>query len=78
MEDKYLIYKINNSQFNGQPDYFFKSSGPMAQVATNMDQDGSENHTIWGGFLMALIHKVLFIKHWHYSYIIQPCRSFWD
>ena len=22
-EDKYLIYKINSSQFNGQPDYIF-------------------------------------------------------
>ena len=29
-EDKYCIYKINNSQFNGQPDYVFKSSAPMA------------------------------------------------
>ena len=29
-EDKYLIYKINNAQFNGEPDYVFKSSAPMA------------------------------------------------
>ena len=29
LEDKYLIYKINNSQFNGEPDYMFKSSHPM-------------------------------------------------
>ena len=28
-EDKYLIYWINNSQFNGQPNYIFKSSVPM-------------------------------------------------
>ena len=39
-EDKYLIYEINNSQFNGQPDYVFKSSAPMAQLAIDMDQDG--------------------------------------
>ena len=41
-EDKYLIYKINNSQFNGQPDYVFKRSVPMAQLAIDMDQDGLE------------------------------------
>ena len=39
-EDKYLIYKINNSQLNGQPDYTFKSSAPMAQLAIDMDQEG--------------------------------------
>ena len=42
-EDKYLIHKINNSQFNGQPDYIFKSSAPMTQVAIDMDQDGLEH-----------------------------------
>ena len=42
-EDRYLIYKINNSQFNGQPDYIFKSSAPMAQLAIDMDQDGLEH-----------------------------------
>ena len=43
MEDKYLIYKINNLQFNREPDYVFKSSTPMAQLATDMDQDGPEH-----------------------------------
>ena len=33
MEDKYLIHKINNSQFNGEPDYVFKSSTLMAHLA---------------------------------------------
>ena len=42
-EDKYLIYKINNLQFNGQPDYIFKSSAPMAQLVTDMDQDGPQH-----------------------------------
>ena len=42
-EDKYLIYKINNSQFNGQPDYIFKSSAPMAQLPIYMDQNGLEH-----------------------------------
>ena len=42
-EDKYLIYRINNSQFNGQPDYIFKSSAPVAQLAIDMDQDGLEH-----------------------------------
>ena len=42
-EDKYLIYRINNSQFNGQPDYIFKSSAPMAQLAIDTDQDGPEH-----------------------------------
>ena len=42
-EDKYLIYKINNSQLKGQPDYIFKSSAPMVQLAIDMDQDGQEH-----------------------------------
>ena len=42
-EDKYLIYQINNSQFNGQPNYIFKSSAPMAQLAIDMDQNGPEH-----------------------------------
>ena len=42
-EDKYLIYKINNSQFNGQPDYAFKSSALIAQLAIDIDQDGPEH-----------------------------------
>ena len=42
-EDKYLIYQINNSQFNGQPNYVFKSSRPMAQLAIDMDQNGPEH-----------------------------------
>ena len=42
-EDKYLIYKINNSQFNGKPDYIFITSAPMAQLAIDMDQDGPEH-----------------------------------
>ena len=42
-EDKYLIYKINNSQFNGQPDYIFKNSAPMAQLAIVLDHDGLEH-----------------------------------
>ena len=42
-EDKYLIYQINNSQFNGQPNYVFESSTPMAQLAFDMDQNGPEH-----------------------------------
>ena len=42
-EDKYLIYQINNTQFNGQPNYIFKSSAPMAQLAIDMDQNGPEH-----------------------------------
>ena len=42
-EDKYLIYQINNSQFNGQPNYIFKSSAPMAQLAIDMNQNGPEH-----------------------------------
>ena len=43
MEDKYLIYKINNSQFNREPDYVFKSSTTMAQPAIDMDQNVPEH-----------------------------------
>ena len=42
-KDKYLIYQINNSQFNGQPTYVFKSSVPMAQLAIDMDHNGPEH-----------------------------------
>ena len=42
-EDKYLIYQINNTQFNGQPNYIFKSSVPMAQLSTDIDQNGPEH-----------------------------------
>ena len=42
-EDKYLIYQINNTQFNVQPNYVFKSSVPMAQLAIYMDQNGPEH-----------------------------------
>ena len=42
-EDKYLIYKINNLQFNRNPDYVFKSSAPMAQLAIDRDQDSPEH-----------------------------------
>ena len=42
-KDKYPIYKINNSQLNGNPDYIFKSSAPMVQLAIDMDQDGPEH-----------------------------------
>ena len=42
-EDKYLIYRINNSQFNDQPNYVFKSSAQMARLAIDMDQNGPEH-----------------------------------
>ena len=42
-EDNYLVYKISNSQFNGQADYVFKSNAPMAQFAIDMDQDSLEH-----------------------------------
>ena len=42
-EEKYLIYQISNSQFNEQPNYIFKSSVPMAQLAIDMDQNGPEH-----------------------------------
>ena len=53
-EDKYLIYKINNSQFNRHPNYIFKSSGQMAWLAIDMDQDGLDDplqgeETYFGG-----------------------------
>ena len=42
-EEKYLIYQINNSKFHGQPNYVFKSSTSMAQLAIDMDQNGPEH-----------------------------------
>ena len=71
---KYLIYKINNSQFNGQPNYVFKSSPPMAQLAIDMYQDGPE-HPLQGeeAYLMTVTPNVLDIKLLHYLSTIQPC-----
>ena len=34
--DPYLIYKVNNSSFNNQGDYVFKSARRMANLAINM------------------------------------------
>ena len=61
-EYMYLIYKINNPQLNREPDYIFKSSTPMAQMATDMDQDGPE-HPLQGeeAYLMAVIHNACHI-----------------
>ncbi len=42
--DKFIIYKINNKNFNGQPDYVFKSHKDMAKVALSMDQNLEEEH----------------------------------
>ena len=39
----YLIYRINSSQFNGQPGYVFKSNASMAQLAIYMYQYGPEH-----------------------------------
>ena len=43
MEGKYLIYKINNSQFNREPDYVLKSSTTMPQLTIDVKQDGPEH-----------------------------------
>ena len=43
MEDKYLMYKINNFQFTNDPYNVFKSSHTMTQIMVDADQDGPEN-----------------------------------
>ena len=43
MADKYLIYKKNSSQFNHYPDYLFKTSPMVPQIAVDMGQVGPEN-----------------------------------
>ena len=43
MGDKYLIYKINNSQFSDDSDYTFKTSCTITQIAIDMDQEEPEN-----------------------------------
>ena len=78
-EDKYLIYKINNLQFNEKPDYIFTNSAPMAQLAIDMDQDGPE-HPLQGAgaYAMAVSPNVLNIKLLHYLFTIQPCGIYLD
>ena len=39
----YLIYKINNSQFNDDLDKMFKTSQQMAEVSIEMDQEGPDS-----------------------------------
>lgn len=39
--DKYLIYRINCRNLNGQPSYVFKSSLAMAKLALSMDRNSS-------------------------------------
>ena len=42
--DKYLIYKVNDSNMSGVGDsYVFKSSRRLGQLAINMDIEGNEN-----------------------------------
>ena len=78
-EDKYLIYPINNSQFNGQPNYIFKSSVSMAQLAIDMDQNGPEHplqgkeayfngcHSRYAGYKTL----ALFVYHMAMHYILR-------
>lgn len=40
-KDPFLIYKINQHAFNGDPDYVFKSAREMAQLALQMDQNNT-------------------------------------
>ena len=42
-EDKYLIYKINNPQFNDDPGYAFKTSWAIAELAVEIDQEGPDS-----------------------------------
>ena len=39
--DRFLVYRINSRQLNGQPSYVFKSSTEMARLAQSMDRDGN-------------------------------------
>ena len=74
-EDKYLIYQINNSQFNGQPNYVFKSSASMAQLAIDMDQNGPEHplQAMKIHISMAATPDAQAIKLLHCLYITRPC-----
>ena len=73
-EDKYLIYKINNSQFNGQPDYVFKSSAPMAQLAIDINHPGLE-YPLQGeeAYFDGADPDVQVIKLWHCLSTTQSC-----
>ena len=44
--DLYLIYKVNDSAFDNQDDYVFKSSRRMANLAINMDQNAPGNNPL--------------------------------
>ena len=76
-KDNYQIYKINNSQFNGGPDYMFKPSHTMAQIVFDINQEGPEN-PLWseeayfdGSHSWCIGYKTLAL-----FCIIQACRAF--
>ena len=63
MEDKYLLYRINDSWFNGKWDFMFKSSHPMMQVELTWSRiDLKIPYKERKHILMANIHDVLVIK----------------
>jgi serine/threonine protein kinase len=37
--DKYLIFRVNSRDLNGEPSYVFKASKSMAELAVSMDKD---------------------------------------
>ena len=45
-KDPFLIYKINQQSFNGDPDYVFKTSTEMAQLALQMDQRQDQHNPL--------------------------------
>ena len=67
-EDKYIIYKINNSQF-----------AAMAELAIDMDHDGPE-HPLQGeeSYFDGCYSCMSAIKFLHYLCIIQPCGTYLD
>ena len=38
-KDRYLIFKVNNRDLNGEPSYVFKSSKAMVELAISLDKD---------------------------------------
>ena len=71
MEEKYLIYKTNNSQFNNEPDYMFKIS-TLTQVKVKMDQDGPEKSLARYGSILQWISWKCFGYKTLTMFVYQP------
>ena len=76
-EDKYLIYRINNSQFNASPIMFLKVVHQWhSWQLTWIRMDQSIHYRLKTHISMAATQGAQAIKLWHCLYITRPCTVY--